>query len=165
MHGKRRFAFNCYNVGMVERTLVLIKPDAIEKRIAGTILDRFERLGLTIVGAKVVQLSEELARKHYAHLADKPFINGVIRYMMGEYNHISNHKIYAFVLQGEQAITLVRQALGATNPEKADPWTIRGTFGRIAFDEMLNCAHASGSVEDAEREIALWFAPGEVLDA
>lgn len=150
---------------MLERTLVLIKPDAIEKRIAGIILDRFERLGLTIVGAKVVPLTEELARKHYAHLADKPFLGGVIRYMMGEYNHIPNHKIYAFVLQGENAISLVRGALGATNPEKADPWTIRGTFGKIAFDEMLNCAHASGSVEDAEREIALWFAPQEVLNA
>lgn len=150
---------------MIERTLVLIKPDAIEKRIAGIILDRFERLGLTIVGAKVVQLTDELARKHYQHLADKPFINGVIRYMMGEYNHIPNHKIYAFVLQGENAIAQVRQALGATNPEKADPWTIRGTFGRIAFDEMLNCAHASGSAEDAQREIALWFDPQEVLDA
>lgn len=150
---------------MLERTLVLIKPDAIEKRIAGTILDRFERLGLTIVAAKVVQLTDELAREHYQHLADKPFINGVIRYMMGEYNHIPNHKIYAFVLQGENAIAQVRQALGATNPEKADPWTIRGTFGRVAFDEMLNCAHASGSVEDARREIALWFKPQEVLDA
>ena len=150
---------------MIERTLVLIKPDAIEKRIAGIILDRFERLGLTIVGAKVVQLTDELARKHYQHLADKPFINGVIRYMMGEYIHIPNHKIYAFVLQGENAIAQVRQALGATNPEKADPWTIRGTFGRIAFDEMLNCAHASGSAEDAQREIALWFDPQEVLDA
>lgn len=150
---------------MVEKTLVLIKPDAIEKRIAGAILDRLERLGLTIVGAKVVRLTEDLARKHYAHLADKPFLNGVIRYMMGEYNHIPNHKIYAFVLQGEQAISRVREALGATNPEKADPWTIRGTFGRVAFDEFLNCAHASGSAEDAQREIALWFAPGEVLDA
>lgn len=150
---------------MVERTLVLIKPDAIEKRIAGNIIDRFERLGLTIIGAKVVQLTDELARKHYQHLADKPFINGVIRYMMGEYNHIHNHKIYAFVFQGENAISLVRQALGATNPEKADPWTIRGTFGRIAFDEMLNCAHASGSIEDAKREIELWFSPNEVLDA
>ena len=150
---------------MVERTLVLIKPDAIEKRITGAILDRLERLGLTIVGAKVVQLTEDLARRHYAHLADKPFLKGVIRYMMGEYNHISNHKIYAFVLQGENAISLVRGALGATNPEKADPWTIRGTFGRVAFDEFLNCAHASGSAEDAAREIALWFSPDEVLDS
>ena len=152
---------------MQERCLVLIKPDAIEKRIAGIVIDRFERLGLTIVGAKVVALSEDLIRKHYAHLAGKPFLEGVVRYMMGEYNHITNHKIYAFVFQGENAVSQIRTALGATNPDNAAPYTIRGSFGKFdkVADVVYNCVHASDSAQDAEREIALWFSPTEILDA
>jgi nucleoside-diphosphate kinase len=147
-----------------ERTLVLIKPDAIEKRISGLILNRFEQLGLQLIGAKVVALTEELARAHYKNLEGTPFLEGVIQYMMGNFNNIPNHKIYAFVFQGGNAITKIRQEIGSTNPEQALPWTIRGSFGRFVNDVMQNCVHASGSVEDAEREIALWFKPEEVLD-
>ena len=139
----------------MERTLVLIKPDAIEKRISGLILDRLDHLGLQMTGAKVVSLTEELARAHYKNLEGKPFLEEVIQYMMGEFNNVPNHKIYAFVFQGE---------IGSTNPEKAAPWTIRGSFGRFIGDVMQNCVHASGSPEDAEKEIALWFKPEEVLD-
>ena len=89
----------------------------------------------------------------------------VIHYMMGEFNNVPNHKIYAFVFQGENAIAKIRQEIGSTNPEKAAPWTIRGSFGRFIGDVMQNCVHASGSPEDAEKEIALWFRPEEVLDA
>ena len=92
------------------------------------------------------------------------FRNEVIQYMMGEFNNVPNHKIYAFVFQGENAIAKVRQEIGSTNPEKAAPWTIRGSFGRFIGDVMQNCVHASGSPEDAEKEIALWFKPEEVLD-
>ena len=152
---------------MKERCLVLIKPDAIEKRITGIVIDRFERLGLAIVGAKVISLTEDLIRNHYAHLSGKPFLESVVRYMMGDYNHIQNHKIYAFVFQGENAVAAIREALGATNPDNAAPWTIRGSFGKFdkAADIVYNCVHASDSAADAEREIALWFAPAEVLDA
>ena len=143
----------------MERTLVLIKPDAIEKRISGLILDRLDHLGLQMTGAKVVSLTEELARAHYKNLEGKPFLEEVI-----EFNNVPNHKIYAFVFQGENAIAKVRQEIGSTNPEKAAPWTIRGSFGRFIGDVMQNCVHASGSPEDAEKEIALWFKPEEVLD-
>ncbi len=148
----------------VERTLVLIKPDAIEKRISGLILDRLDKLGLQMTGAKVVSLTEELARAHYKNLEGKPFLDEVIQYMMGKFNNVPNHKIYAFVFQGENAIAKIRREIGSTNPEKADPWTIRGSFGRFVGDVMQNCVHASGSPEDAEKEIALWFKPEEVLD-
>ena len=148
----------------LERTLVLIKPDAIEKRISGLILDRLDHLGLHMTGAKVVSLTEELARAHYKNLEGKPFLDEVIQYMMGEFNNVPNHKIYAFVFQGENAIAKIRQEIGSTNPEKAAPWTIRGSFGRFIGEVMQNCVHASGSPEDAEKEIALWFKPEEVLD-
>ena len=148
----------------LERTLVLIKPDAIEKRISGLILDRLDHLGLQMTGAKVVSLTEELARAHYKNWEGKPFLDEVIQYMMGEFNNVPNHKIYAFVFQGENAIAKIRQEIGSTNPEKAAPWTIRGSFGRFIGEVMQNCVHASGSPEDAEKEIALWFKPEEVLD-
>lgn len=150
-----------------ERTLVLIKPDALEKRLTGLIVDRLERLELDLVAAKVVALTEDLIRTHYAHLAGKPFLENVVRYMMGDYNHQANHKIIAFVFQGENSVQKIRQALGATNPDNAAPWTIRGSFGSFdkAADIVYNCAHASDSAQDAEREIALWFKPEEILDA
>lgn len=152
---------------MKERCLVLIKPDALEKRITGVIIDRLERLGLDIVAAKAVVLTEDLIRKHYQHLAGKPFLEGVVRYMMGDYNHISNHKILAFVFQGEDCVTKIRETLGATNPDNAAPWTIRGNFGKYQKEEDIvqNCVHASDSAADAEKEIALWFQPTEVLGA
>ncbi len=152
---------------MKERCLVLIKPDALEKRITGIIVDRLERLELDIVASKTLSATEDLIRKHYAHLAGKPFLQSTVRYMMGDYNHIPNHKIIAFVFQGEDAVTKIRTALGATNPEKAAAFTIRGSFGKFdkVADIVYNCVHASDSPEDAEKEIELWFSPGEVLDA
>ena len=152
---------------MKERCLVLIKPDALEKRITGIVVDRLERQELDIVASKVVCVTEDLIRKHYVHLAGKPFLESTVRYMMGDYNHIANHKIIAFVFQGDNAVGKIRTALGATNPDNAAPWTIRGSFGKFdkVADVVYNCVHASDNAEDAEREIALWFNPGEVLDA
>lgn len=152
---------------MKERCLVLIKPDALEKHLTGVILDRLERLELDIVGAKALTPTEDLIRTHYQHLAGKPFLENVVRYMMGDYNHIANHKILAFVFQGEDAVTKIRRAVGATNPDNAAPWTIRGNFGKFdkLADIVYNCVHASDSAQDAQREIALWFKPEEVLDA
>ena len=152
---------------MKERCLVLIKPDALEKRLTGMILDRFERLELDIIGAKAVSLTEGLIREHYKHLAGKPFLENVVRYMMGNFNHISNHRILAFVLQGENAVAKIRQTVGATNPDNAAAWTIRGNFGKFdkVADIVYNCVHASDSAQDAEREISLWFKPEEILDA
>ena len=88
-------------------------------------------MGLEIAAAKVVRASEELLREHYANLKGTPFVDGVVKFMMGDYNHLPDHRIYAFVLRGENAVSRVRAALGATNPEKAEPWTLRGQFGCI----------------------------------
>ena len=147
----------------MQQTLILIKPDAIEKRLTGIILSRFEALGLEIAAAKVVRASEELLREHYANLKGTPFVDGVVKFMMGDYNHLPDHRIYAFVLRGENAVSRVRAALGATNPEKAEPWTLRGQFGCIKDGVMQNAVHASRTPQEAEREIALWFKPEEVL--
>lgn len=147
----------------MEQTLILIKPDAIEKRLTGIILGRFEALGLEIVGAKVTAATDALLRKHYANLEGTDFVDEVVKFMMGDYNHLPDHRIYAFVLRGENAVSRVRAALGATNPEKAEPWTLRGQFGCIKNGVMQNAVHASGSAEEAEREIALWFKPEEIL--
>lgn len=144
-----------------------MKPDALEKRLTGIILDRLERLELDIVAAKAVRLTEDLIRAHYQHLAGKPFLENVVRYMMGDYNHLPNHKILAFVFQGEEAVAKIRRTVGATNPDNAAPWTIRGNFGKFdkTADIVYNCVHASDSAQDAEREINLWFTPQEILDA
>lgn len=152
---------------MKERCLVLIKPDALEKRITGLVVDRLERLELDIVASKTLSATEDLIRKHYAHLAGKPFLESTVRYMMGDYNHQPNHKIIAFVFQGENAVTKIRTALGSTNPDNAAPYTIRGSFGKFdkVADIVYNCVHASDSPQDAQREIALWFQPQEILDA
>lgn len=147
----------------MEQTLILIKPDAIQKKLTGIILSRFEALGLEIAAAKAVRATEDLLRKHYANLQGTDFVDGVIKFMMGDYNGLPDHRIYAFVLRGEKAVSRVRAALGATNPEKAEPWTLRGQFGCIKDGIMQNAVHASGSAEDAEREIGLWFRPEEVL--
>lgn len=147
----------------MEQTLILIKPDAIQKRLTGVILSRLEALGLDIVAAKTTVTNRALWEQHYANLKGMPVVDSVIDFMMGNFNNLPDHRIYAFVLRGENAIAKVRGALGATNPEKADPATLRGQFGCIKDGVMQNCVHASGTAEDATREIALWFKPEEIL--
>ncbi len=147
----------------MEKTLILIKPDAISKKITGIIIDRIENLGLEMKAAKVAVVTEALAREHYLNLAGQPFLDSVIKFMRGDLNGIKDHRIYAFVYEGENAVAKVRELLGVTNPEKAFPYTIRGQFGCIKDGVMQNCVHASGSKEDAEREINLWFKPQEVV--
>ncbi|ACC99074.1 Nucleoside-diphosphate kinase [Elusimicrobium minutum Pei191] len=148
----------------MEKTLILIKPDAIEKRLTGVILDRIESLGLQLASAKVAVVTEKLAREHYANLAGTPFVDNVVKFMMGNFNNIENRRVYAFVYKGEDAIAKVRHIIGVTDPDKADPWTIRGQFGQKKNGVIQNCVHASGSQEDAEREIALWFKPEEIVE-
>jgi nucleoside-diphosphate kinase len=148
---------------MKERTLILIKPDAISKRLTGIIIDRIERLGLDMKAAKVTEVTDSLAREHYLNLAGKPFLDNVVSFMRGNFNGITDHRIYAFVYEGEDAIEKIRTAIGATDPSKAEPSTIRGAFGAVKNGVMQNCVHASGSKEDAQREINLWFKPEEVL--
>jgi nucleoside-diphosphate kinase len=137
---------------VIERTLVLIKPDALERRLAGRILDRFEQRGLTIRGAKLLQVDPELAGRHYAEHREKPFFGELVDF-------ITASPTLALVLEGEAAIEVVRTTIGATNPVDAAPGTIRGDYALAMPDNLV---HGSDSPESAEREIGLWFSDDEL---
>ena len=132
---------------MAERTLVLIKPDAMQRRLAGEILARFEARGLGIRAAKLVLVDEQLAGEHYAEHREKPFFGELVDF-------ITSGPTLALVLEGEGAIATVRTTMGATNPADADPGTIRGD---LALSMPDNLVHGSDSPESSAREIALWF--------
>lgn len=144
-----------------ERALVLIKPDAIIKNLTGQVITRFGEAEIEITAAKAVVVSRKIAEEHYQHLKNKPFFNDTVRYLQGEFHGVK--KILALVVEGKNVISAVRRLAGATNPEEADPRSLRGQFGRITTKGVFeNVLHASSSVEDAEREIALWFSPNEL---
>ena len=146
---------------MPEQTLILIKPDGLKKSLTGNVLTRLAETKLEIVGAKIVQVSKELAEEHYAALKDKPFFNDLIKYIMGDYH---KKKVMALVYWGDEAIEKVRKICGATNPEEADPVSIRGSYGRITTKGVYeNVIHASANMEDSAREIKLWFTPEEII--
>lgn len=132
---------------MSERTLVLVKPDGVKKHICGEIISRFERKGLNIEAIKMINVSQELAKKHYAEHEGKGFFNDLISF-------ITSGKVLAMVISGENAVAAVRQINGATNPLQAVPGSIRGDFA-TSIDE--NVVHASDAVETAKREVGLWF--------
>lgn len=147
---------------MEEATLVIIKPDGLKKSLTGDILSRLSKTGLRIIGAKVVKVSLELAEKHYSHLKDKPFYKELIKYIRGELH--GENRVLAMVYYGKEAIRRVREIVGATNPEEAEPTSIRGAYGRILTSGLYeNVIHASSSPEEAEREIKLWFEPEEIV--
>jgi len=148
----------------IEKTLILIKPDGMERRLAGLVIDRLEAAGLDMAAAKVTRVSEELARTHYDNLKGQPFCDSVVNFLRGENNSVPGKRVIAMVYRGENAVTEVRRIIGATNPEKAVPGTIRGAFGRIRNGIMENVIHASGNLQDAEREIKLWFRPEEITE-
>jgi nucleoside-diphosphate kinase len=137
---------------VVERTLVLIKPDAVQRGLAGRILDRFEQRGLTIRAAKLVTVDRQLAEQHYAEHREKPFFGELVEF-------ITSAPTMALVLEGEGAIAVVRTTMGATNPANAAPGTIRGDFALSMPDNLV---HGSDSPESAEREASLWFAADEL---
>lgn len=146
---------------MVEQTLVLIKPDGLKKSLTGNILTRLSETKLDIVASKIVQVSRELAEKHYEALKNKPFFPDLIKYIMGEYH---KKKVMALVYWGEGAIGKVRAICGSTNPEEADSVSIRGAYGRITTKGVYeNAIHASEDTKSAEREIKLWFTPDEII--
>jgi nucleoside-diphosphate kinase len=138
---------------MAERTLVLIKPDAMERRLAGEILARFEQRGLRIRAAKLVLVDQALAEVHYAEHREKPFFGELVDF-------ITSSPTLALVLEGESAIAVVRTTMGATNPVDSAPGTIRGDLALAMPDNLV---HGSDSPASAEREIALWFADGELV--
>ncbi len=148
-----------------EQTLVVIKPDGIKKSLTGNILTRLSETKLRILGAKVIRVSKELAESHYAHLKDKPFFGEVIKYMRGELHGARYRRVMALVYDGEDAISKVRQLAGTTNPEEAEPTSIRGQYGRLTTKGLFeNVLHCSANAEEAENEIKLWFDPDEIVD-
>jgi nucleoside-diphosphate kinase len=147
----------------IEQTLIIIKPDGLVKSLTGNILSRLSEAKLIIVGAKAVRVTRELASTHYEHLKDKPFFDELIDYIMGTLH--GGNRVVAFVYQGENAIQRIRDIVGHTDPEKANPVSIRGAYGRITTSGVFeNVVHASSSSEDAEKEIKLWFQPSELVE-
>ena len=145
-----------------QQTLVLIKPDGLTKSLTWNILTRLSETKLEIVAAKITRVSRQLTMEHYKHLQDKPFFSELIKYLQGELHE--RQKVMAMVYWGPDAIKKVRDLAGATNPEEADPTTIRGAYGRITTKGIYeNVIHASSNLEDAEREIKLWFQPEDII--
>jgi len=138
----------------MERSLVFIKPDAIQRGLAGEIISRLERKGLTIVAMKMLQMDKSLAQRHYAIHKDKPFFTELVDF-------ITSSPIIAIVFQGRDAVALVRQMMGETNPAKASPGTIRGDLG---INITHNLIHGSDSPENASQEISLFFSGEEIAD-
>ncbi len=138
----------------MEKSLVLIKPDAMQRGLAGTIITRLEKQGLKLVAIRMLHLDKALAQRHYAIHKDKPFFNGLVDY-------ISSAPIVAAVFEGEGAIAVIRKTMGATNPAKAEAGTIRGDFG---VDIEHNSVHGSDSAETAEKEIKLFFSKDEIFN-
>jgi nucleoside-diphosphate kinase len=135
-----------------ERTLILIKPDAVERRLAGEILGRIERRGFDVRAAKLVRVSRDLGERHYAEHREKPFFGELVEF-------ITSGSTWALVVEGERVITTLRKTIGATNPAEAEPGSIRGDFATAMPDNLV---HGSDSAESAEREIGLWFADDEL---
>jgi len=138
----------------MQRTLVLLKPDAVQRRLVGNLIERLERKGLRIVGMKFVQPSRSLAEKHYAVHRGKPFFEDLLKFL-------TSGPTVALCLEGREAVAVVRTLMGPTDGAKAPPGTIRGDFG---LSVQNNLVHGSDSLENAELEIALWFSPDELLN-
>jgi nucleoside-diphosphate kinase len=137
----------------MERSLVLIKPDAMQLRLAGTIISRLEKQGLKLVALKMLHLDRALAEQHYAIHKDKPFFADLV-------NYISSAPIIALVFEGKKAVEVIRKTMGATDPAQAEAGTIRGDFG---LDIGRNTVHGSDSVETAKEEIRLFFSKDEMF--
>lgn len=138
----------------MERTFVLVKSDGVQRALIGEIIGRLERRGLLLVGAKLMQVSPELAEAHYGAHKGKSFYEGLVRYICAA-------PVMAMVWEGENAVAAVRQTMGSTNPLEATPGTIRHDF---ALNTSRNLTHASDSVENAQKEISLWFKPEELVN-
>ncbi len=147
---------------MIEKTLVVLKPDAVQRALVGKIIERFENVGLKIVALKMHWADKEFSKKHYSEHIGKPFYKGLEEF-------ITEGPVIAMVIEGIHAIETVRKIVGSTEPKKALPGTIRGDFAHHSYDyadkngiAIKNLIHASDSPETAKREIALWFKPEEI---
>jgi len=139
---------------MKQRSFVMLKPDAIKRRLTGEVISRFERRGLKIMAAKFMVIDQDLAEKHYGEHSEKPFFKDLVEY-------ITSGPVLATVIEGEECISLIRKMVGATNPQDADLGTIRGDF---AIDTGRNIIHASDSASSAVREISLFFEDSEICE-
>ena len=137
----------------IQRTFVILKPDAVQRGLVGEILGRFEHKGLKLIGMKLMKATPEAAKKHYQEHAEKPFFGSLVSF-------ITSSPLVALVLEGDEAITVARTLIGATDGRKAAPGTIRGDFG---CSKSNNLVHGSDSPESAARELAIWF-PDTLID-
>jgi nucleoside-diphosphate kinase len=138
----------------MERTYLMVKPDGVQRGLVGEIISRFEKKGLKIVGLKILQISRQLAEEHYGEHKGKPFFGSLVDY-------ITSGPVVAMVLEGKNAVSTAREMMGATNPLKAAPGTIRATYG---MDLGRNVIHGADSPESAAREISIFFRPDELVD-
>ncbi|WP_243290065.1 nucleoside-diphosphate kinase [Bacillus sp. FJAT-47783] len=138
----------------MEKTFLMVKPDGVQRQLIGEIVSRFEQKGLQLAGAKLMQISQELAEQHYGEHKGKPFFEELVSF-------ITSGPVFAMVWQGENAIEICRQMMGKTNPKEALPGTIRGDFGMFVGKNII---HGSDSPESAEREIGLFFKEDELVE-
>jgi len=137
----------------MEKTFLMVKPDGVQRNLIGNIVSRFESKGYKLVGGKLMNISEDLAKEHYGEHKDKPFFGELVDF-------ITSGPVFAMVWEGENVIATARKMMGATNPQEADPGTIRGDFGATVGKNII---HGSDSPESAEREINLFFNEAEIL--
>lgn len=138
----------------MEKTLVLVKPDGVQRGLIGAVIGRIESKGLKIAGLKLIRVSEELAKEHYGEHVARPFFGDLVSF-------ITSSPVTALAIEGDNAVSVVRTLMGVTNPQEASPGTIRGDFGMTIG---MNLVHGSDSVESADRELNLFFKPDEILD-
>ncbi|WP_146552006.1 nucleoside-diphosphate kinase [Rummeliibacillus sp. SL167] len=136
----------------IQKTFLMVKPDGVQRQLVGDIVDRFERKGFVLRGAKLMQITKELAEKHYAEHADKPFFGELVEF-------ITSGPVFAMVWEGENVISVARLMMGATNPEQSAPGTIRGDYSTTVSHNVI---HGSDSLASAEREIGLFFKEDEL---
>ena len=137
----------------MEQTLIIVKPEGVQRGLIGQVIARFEQKGLKVVGLKLMQIPREMAERHYAEHAGKPFYVGLV-------NHITSSPVVVGVLEGPEAISVARTMMGVTNPKAAAPGTIRGDYG---LDIGLNILHGSDGPESAVREVSIFFTPAELV--
>ena len=147
---------------MKEPALVIIKPDGVKKQLIGRVLDKFSQTGLEIVAVRLTTASREQVESHYKHIKNQPFFNDVVSYLLGELHR--EKRILVIVYYGESATKKCRKMAGATNPEDANPMSIRGSMGRVTTKGVYeNIVHVSATKNEAKREIKLWFNPDDLL--
>ena len=148
----------------IQQILVIVKPDAMVRGLAGLVLDKLNETKLELIAAKMIKPSKELGEEHYKQLNDKPFYKELVDYIQGKLHGCES--VLALVYRGPDAIQKVRTLAGATNPEQAEPTSLRGAFGRVTTKGRFeNVIHASSDPDEARREIQLWFSPDELVSA